>query len=117
MHRRCGLSVTQKILTNTNFFTFIIALQDRCCSSHIRHDRHQKCQVRNMHLPICGGFPGGTVVKNQPANAGDTKDVGLIGLGRSPGAENATCHFLFFLINFKKLIYLFSLEVNYFTIL
>ena len=32
------------------------------------------------------GFPGGLVVKNLPANAGDTKDVGLIpGSGRSPG--------------------------------
>ena len=30
------------------------------------------------------GFPGGSVVKNLPANAGDTGDVGLIpGLGRS----------------------------------
>ena len=32
------------------------------------------------------GFPGGSVVKNPPANAGDT---GLIlGLGRSPGSGN-----------------------------
>ena len=32
------------------------------------------------------GFPGGSVVKNLPANAGDT---GLIsGLGRSPGEGN-----------------------------
>ena len=32
------------------------------------------------------GFPGGSVVKNPPANAGD---VGLIpGLGRSPGEGN-----------------------------
>ena len=32
------------------------------------------------------GFPGGTVVKNLPANAGDERDTGLIpGLGRSPG--------------------------------
>ena len=31
-------------------------------------------------------FPGGTVVKNQPASAGDTGDMGLIpGSGRSPG--------------------------------
>ena len=30
------------------------------------------------------GFQGGTVVKNPPANAGDTGDVGSIpGLGRS----------------------------------
>ena len=32
------------------------------------------------------GFPGGSVVKNPPANAGDS---GLIpGLGRSPGEGN-----------------------------
>ena len=31
------------------------------------------------------GFPGGTVVKNLPAKAGDTRDMGLIpGLGRNP---------------------------------
>ena len=35
------------------------------------------------------GFPGGTVVKNHPANAGNVKDMGLIpGLGRSPGVVN-----------------------------
>ena len=32
------------------------------------------------------GFPGGAVVKNLPANAGDAGDTGSIsGLGRSPG--------------------------------
>ena len=36
-----------------------------------------------MHL---GSFPGGSVVENPPANAGDAEDVGLIpGLGRFPG--------------------------------
>ena len=35
------------------------------------------------------GFPGGTVIKNLPANAGATGDVGWIpGSGRSPGAGN-----------------------------
>ena len=35
------------------------------------------------------GFPGGAVVKNPPANAGDTRNVGLIpGWGRSPREEN-----------------------------
>ena len=35
------------------------------------------------------GFPGGTVVKNLPVNAGDIGDVGSIpGLGRSPGEGN-----------------------------
>ena len=32
------------------------------------------------------GFPGGTVVKNLPANTGDVRDVGSIPeSGRSPG--------------------------------
>ena len=35
------------------------------------------------------GFPGGTVVKNLPASAGDTRDRDLIpGWGRSPGVGN-----------------------------
>ena len=35
------------------------------------------------------GFPGGTVVKNMPANAGDAKDVGSIPeSGRSSGEGN-----------------------------
>ena len=35
------------------------------------------------------GFPGGTVIKNLPANAGDVGDPDSIpGLGRSPAAGN-----------------------------
>ena len=35
------------------------------------------------------GFPGGSVVKNPPVNAGDARDTGsLPGLGRSPGGGN-----------------------------
>ena len=35
------------------------------------------------------GFPGGSMVKNLPANAGATGDVGSIaGSGRSPGGGN-----------------------------
>ena len=42
-----------------------------------------------MMLLRNSGFPGGTVLNNLPANAGDTKGMGSIpGLGRSPGAEN-----------------------------
>ena len=34
-------------------------------------------------------FPGGTVVKNPPANARETRDLSVIpGSGRYPGAEN-----------------------------
>ena len=36
-----------------------------------------------------GAFPGDGVVKNSSANAGDTRDAGLIlGLGRSPEEGN-----------------------------
>jgi len=35
------------------------------------------------------GFPGGAVVKNLPANSGDTRNMGSIpGSGRSPGVAN-----------------------------
>ena len=35
-------------------------------------------------------FPGGTVVKNLPANAGGTRNTGSItGLGRAPGVANS----------------------------
>ena len=40
-------------------------------------------------MVIKAGFPGGSVVKNPNANAGDTGDVGSIpGSGRSPGGGN-----------------------------
>jgi len=36
------------------------------------------------------GFPGAVVVKNRPASAEDTGDMGSIPrLGRSPGGENS----------------------------
>ena len=38
---------------------------------------------------VSGLFPSGAVVKNLPANAGDSRDAGSIpGLGRSPGGGN-----------------------------
>ena len=37
---------------------------------------------------ICWGFPGGPVVKNLPANAGDASSIP--GLGRSPGEGMTT---------------------------
>ena len=42
-----------------------------------------------MLSKITGACPGGAVVKNLPANAGDTRDPGSIpGSGRSPGGGN-----------------------------
>ena len=48
----------------------------------------QKCPSNN-HIR---GFPDGLVVKNPPANGGDTGDIGLV-LGRddSPEKEMAAC--------------------------
>ena len=44
----------------------------------------------SFSLSTLNDFPSGTVVKNPLANAGDTRDSGLIpGLERFPGAENA----------------------------
>ena len=42
----------------------------------------------NIYLSWFGGFPGGAVVKNLPANAGDTRDSGLIpGRGKYLGGN------------------------------
>ena len=51
-----------------------------------------ECHERfNQELENTGGSPGGSVAKTPPANAGDTRDGGLIpGLGRSPEEEMAT---------------------------
>ena len=55
------------------------------------------CMVICMHIfiefylnkAVYWSFPGGTVVKNPPTNAGDTRDTGWIpGLGRSPSVGN-----------------------------
>ena len=44
------------------------------------------CVILAWNVVKVTGFPGGAVVKNLPANAGDARDAGSIpGLGRSPG--------------------------------
>ena len=50
-------------------------------------------QARKKSANHHQGFPGGSVVKNPPANAGDAGEADFIPeLGRSPGGGNAT-HF------------------------
>ena len=45
-------------------------------------------EILSLYVDM-SGFPGGTVVKNPSANAGDTRDTGSIsGLGRSLGGGN-----------------------------
>ena len=49
-----------------------------------------------MPVSSSAGFPGDSVVKNLPANAGDVRDTGLIpGLGRSPGRGNGYPEYFF----------------------
>ena len=63
-----------------------------------QNNRHTLIEfpTRELHIILSApdlkkllwGFPGGTVVKNPPANAGDTGDVGPIPVsGRSPGGD------------------------------
>ena len=58
--------------------------------SCLRAAKAQQSQKTATHVPFsaqlhsCLGFPGGSVVKNLPANAGDARDaVSIPGLGRS----------------------------------
>ena len=47
------------------------------------------CQKILFLLITLLGLPAGSVVKNLPASAGDTRDAGSVsGLGRSPGVGN-----------------------------
>ena len=94
------------------FFTFGLVAQILAwCCAHSRDSRniffwetikiiskHTYSFCWNFQHPSPYGFtwnrvfPCSTVVRNLPANAGDTGDVGLIpGLGRSPGGWHATC--------------------------
>ena len=41
-------------------------------------------------FPYKGGFPGGLVMKNPPASAGDSGSIP--GSGRSPGEKNGNLH-------------------------
>ena len=51
--------------------------------------RAQESLAAVTFVPYTWGIPGGAGVKNLPANAGDTRDAGLIpGSGRSPGEGN-----------------------------
>ena len=57
-------------------------IKDPCTVSEARTTWQQNWKSPELYR----SFPGGTVVKNLPANAGDIEDASLIpGLGRSPG--------------------------------
>ena len=52
-------------------------------------DRYIERDIDRVYLYTEKGFPDGSVVKNLPANSGDTADTGFIsGLGKSPRGGN-----------------------------
>ena len=57
---------------------------EKCSNSFYRDYVHR--DYTYMCVYVYMGFPGGSVVKNLPANAGDTGSIP--GWGRSPGEEN-----------------------------
>ena len=61
-----------------------------CSAKHSWKPRHM-----NISLELPWGFPGGSVVKNLPANTGDTRDPGLVRfLGwEGPLEKEMTIHF------------------------
>ena len=60
-----------------------------CCSPQ-GHEESGTAQCLNNNNTERNSFPGGSVVKNPPVNAGDRVDSGSIpGLERSPGEENS----------------------------
>ena len=64
---------------------FIVELSDPCITTG-----KTIALTRQTLSVLRRGFPGSSVVKNQPANAGDTRDMDLIpGLGRSSGERNS----------------------------
>ena len=45
------------------------------------------------YVHACMDSPGGAVVKNLPASAGDARDAdSILGWGRSPGGRNGNLH-------------------------
>ena len=72
--------------------TWVSAEYDKRCAKGLfwtfLNGCHRLHVIENEVLRGSLNFPGGSVVKNPPANAGGAGDVGLIpGLGRSPGGE------------------------------
>ena len=58
-------------------------------SSWLQGNVFQPTERKPCHL-LGPSFPGGAVVKNPPAKAGDVRDLGSVpGLGRSPGGESS----------------------------
>ena len=72
-----------------NFYDF----KNNSCYFHfhtLENTRRKKKEITHDKADGAWGFPGGSVVKNLPAKAGDSGSI--LGLGRSPGEGNGQPH-------------------------
>ena len=80
----CSLNAMNKGEREEKIFKSLTSMS--CSTEEEPSDDLEFCLVGSLHLM---SFPGGSVVKNLPASAGDTGDMGSIpGSGRSPGIGN-----------------------------
>ena len=66
-------------------------MHSACLMVQPKKEEKAECKSSELGLihTLTEGFPGGSVVNNVPANAGDTRDVGSFpGSRRSPGEGN-----------------------------
>ena len=71
------------------FSSFLQEENDHAIPKHAQSFGEKKKKRTKQWGKLTTGFPGGGVVKNPPANAGDAGDMDLIpGSGRSPGGGN-----------------------------
>ena len=62
-------------------------------SPSIHHVYFKYITIFFVNYTSIGGFPGGPVVKNPPANAGDSRDTGSNPwVGKIPGEGNGNTH-------------------------
>ena len=72
-----------------NFYDF----KNNSCYFHfhtLENTRRKKKEITHDKADGAWGFPGGSVVKNLPAKAGDSDSI--LGLGISPGEGNGQPH-------------------------
>ena len=75
-----------QILSSFPQFPYLVWIETKTARSGVHKYLQTRLNLMLYYLPP--GFPGGSMVKNPPTNAGD---AGLIpGLGRSPGRGHAT---------------------------
>ena len=69
----------------------LVSEKTSLCSGH-SWGTHSFLELKIRYLSVSAGFPGDPVVENQPANAGDVRDVGSIPGSEDPLEEGMATH-------------------------